>query len=371
MEKYRVGILGATGAVGQRFMQLLESHPWFEVAEVVASERSAGKRYADAATWRLESALPKMARNLVVKDLQSTLACDFVFSGLDSSVAGAAEEAFARAGYPVISNSRNHRMDADVPLLIPEVNPEHAAILPQQQAARQYSTGFIATNPNCAVIGLSIALKPLEDAFGVSEVFVATMQAISGAGHSGVSAGAIHDNVIPYISGEEEKLEAEPQKILGRLDGQHFVPADFRVSAQCNRVAVLDGHMESVSVRLKRKTTVADVREALRNFTGEPQRLNLPSAPRHPITLQDERDRPQPRLDRNTDNGMTVVIGRIRPCPLAGFKFTVLSHNAIRGAAGAAILNAELLVAKGYLPRRTNAESELEKLLEASAQLRR
>ena len=227
MQKFRVGILGATGAVGQRLVQLLEGHPWFEVAEVAASERSAGKSYADAADWRLDTPLPQMARDLIVKDLTPNLDCDFVFSGLDSSVAGVAEEEFARAGYPVISNSRNHRMDADVPLLIPEANPEHTGILPRQQAARKYTTGFMVTNPNCSAIGLALALKPLEDAFGVAEVFVVTMQAISGAGHSGVAAGAIHDNVIPYISGEEEKLEAEPQKILGKLEGRQFVPAGF------------------------------------------------------------------------------------------------------------------------------------------------
>lgn len=352
MEKYRVGILGATGAVGQRLIQLLENHPWFEIAEVAASERSAGKRYADAANWRLETPLPNSARDLPVKDLQPSLDCDFVFSGLDSSVAGPVEEEFAAAGYPVISNSRNHRMEPDVPLLIPEVNPDHVAILPYQQAARNYSTGFIATNPNCSAIGLTIVLKPLDDAFGLSDVFVVTMQAISGGGHSGVAAAAIHDNVIPYISGEEEKLESEPQKILGKFDGQRFVSAGFRISAQCNRVPVIDGHTECVSVRLKQKASLAEVREAFNRFTADPQRLGLPSAPRYPIIVRDEADRPQPRLDRNLDGGMAVTIGRIRPCPIAGFKFTVLSHNAIRGAAGAALLNAELLVKNGCLSRR-------------------
>ncbi|MFZ0213690.1 MAG: aspartate-semialdehyde dehydrogenase [Candidatus Acidiferrales bacterium] len=367
MQKFRVGILGATGAVGQRLVQLLEGHPWFEVAEVAASERSAGKSYADAADWRLDTPLPQMARDLIVKDLTPNLDCDFVFSGLDSSVAGVAEEEFARAGYPVISNSRNHRMDADVPLLIPEANPEHTGILPRQQAARKYTTGFMVTNPNCSAIGLALALKPLEDAFGVAEVFVVTMQAISGAGHSGVAAGAIHDNVIPYISGEEEKLEAEPQKILGKLEGRQFVPAGFRVSAHCNRVPVIDGHTEAVSVRLKRKTSLAEVREAFLKFTAEPQRLGLPSAPRHPIVVRDEADRPQPRLDRGVENGMAVVVGRLRPCSIADFKFTLLSHNMIRGAAGAAILNAELLVAQGHLRRRNGSASENEQLLAARA----
>lgn len=358
MEKFRAGILGATGAVGQRFVQLLEHHPWFEVAEVAASERSAGKPYAEAAGWRLDTPLPKTASRLLVKDLRPNLDCDFVFSGLDSSVAGTAEEEFARAGYPVISNSRNHRMDADVPLLIPEVNPQHTEILPHQQAARKYSTGFIATNPNCSAIGLALALKPLEDAFGLEEVFVVTMQAISGAGHSGVAAGAIQDNVIPYISGEEEKMEVEPQKILGKLEGQRFVPAGFRVSAHCNRVPVIDGHTEAVSVRLKRKASLAEVREAFLNFTAEPQRLKLPFAPAHPILVREEPDRPQPRLDRNAENGMAVVVGRLRPCSIADFRFTLLSHNMIRGAAGAAILNAELLVAQGYLRRRNSPATE-------------
>lgn len=248
----RVGVLGATGAVGQRLVAMLELHPWFRLAEVVASDRSAGRPYSAAADWRLESPLPEAARELVVKDLDDELECDLLLSALDSSVAGAAEEMYARAGFPVISNSRNHRMDEDVPLLIPEVNWEHSAAIPGQRQRRGFGAGFMVTNPNCSTIGLVMALKPLQDAFGVAAVQVVTMQAISGAGLDGVSAGAIQDNVIPYIGGEEEKLEAEPLKILGAFDGSGFVAAEMTVSAQCNRVPVLDGHTESVSVRLAR-----------------------------------------------------------------------------------------------------------------------
>ncbi len=345
-----MGVLGATGAVGQRLVAMLERHPWFTVAEVVASDRSAGKPYQEAANWRLESPLPEAVAQLVVKDLQTELDCDLLLSALDASVAGPAEAAYAQAGFPVVSNSSNHRMDPDVPLLIPEVNWEHGSALPWQQRQRGYQKGFILTNPNCSTIGLVLALKPLLDAFGVSAVQVVTMQAISGAGLDGVSAGAIQDNVIPHIGGEEEKLEMEPGKILGTFDGHGFVPAEIVVSAQCNRVAVLDGHTESVSVGLRRPASLSEVEEAIRTFTSEPQRIKLPTAPLPPLLLSSQPDRPQPRLDRNAGSGMAVVVGRVRPCPLLDWKFTVLSHNMVRGAAGAALLNAELLAAKGYLP---------------------
>ena len=345
----RVGVLGATGAVGQRLVAMLERHPWFRLAEVVASDRSAGRPYSAAAGWRLESPLPEAARELVVKDLDDELECDLLLSALDASVAGVAEEMYARAGFPVISNSRNHRMDEDVPLLIPEVNWEHSAAIPGQRQRRGFGAGFMVTNPNCSTIGLVMALKPLQDAFGLAAVQVVTMQAISGAGLDGVSAGAIQDNVIPYIGGEEEKLEAEPLKILGAFDGSGFVAAEMTVSAQCNRVPVLDGHTESVSVRLARPASQREVEDALRGFTSEPQRLGLPSAPSRPILLSPEPDRPQPRLDRNAGSGMAVVVGRVRPCPVQDWKFTVLSHNMVRGAAGAALLNAELLAAEGFI----------------------
>jgi len=348
--------LGATGAVGQKMIQHLAGHPWFRVTEVAASERSAQKSYAKAARWMQESEIPSDVADLEVKHAEPGLDCDFVLSALDSSVAGHIEEDFARAGYPVISNSRNHRMDDDVPLVIPEVNPDHLNLVHWQKERRGYTTGYIVTNPNCSTVGLAMALKPLDDAFGVIEVFVVTMQALSGAGYPGVPSLDALENVIPYISGEEEKMQTEPRKILGRLAGHCVEFAGMKLSAQCNRVPVLDGHLESVTVRLKRKASAADVREALSGFTGEPQRLGLPSAPKRPILVTEAADRPQPRRDRDAGNGMSVTVGRIRPCDIADFKFAVLVHNTVRGAAGAAILNAELLADRGLLPHRDRVE---------------
>jgi len=354
---WRVGILGATGAVGQKMIRCLADHPWFRVTEVAASERSARKSYADAAHWMQDSAIPDGVSRLEVKFAQPGLECDFVLSALDSAVAGPIEEQFALAGYPVISNSRNHRMDEDVPLVIPEVNPDHLELISWQKEQRGYTTGYLVTNPNCSTVGLTMALKPLEDAFGVAEVFVVTMQALSGAGYPGVASLDAVDNVIPFISGEEEKMETEPRKILGHLAGRTVRFADFKVSAHCNRVPVMDGHLESVSVRLKNKVSIADVRRALVEFEGEPQRMGLPTAPHHPILVSDDSDRPQPRRDRDAGKGMTVSVGRIRPCEIADFRFTVLVHNTIRGAAGAAILNAELLADRGLIPHRDRAEA--------------
>jgi aspartate-semialdehyde dehydrogenase len=349
MESYRIGVLGATGAVGQQLVWMLARHPWFTLTEVVASDRSAGRTYAEAVSWRLNSLVPAGAGALTVKSLKSELACDLLISALDADLAGRAEVEFARAGYPVVSNSSSHRMDDDVPLLIPEVNPEHLAMIDLQRRRRRYARGFIVTNPNCSTIGLTMALKPLHDAFGVTEVQVVTMQAISGAGLDGVPAGAIQDNVIPYIKGEEEKLESEPPKILGGIGKDRFLPAEISISAQCNRVAVLDGHTEAVSVRLRQTPSLEDVRAAIRGFRGVPQELGLPTGTAAPLLLAEAPDRPQPRLDRNAGEGMTVVVGRLRPCPVLDWKFTVLSHNMVRGAAGAALLNAELLVARGYV----------------------
>ena len=348
-KRYRVGILGATGAVGQKFMQLLAEHPWFEISAVAASERSAGKPYAEAVRWKLPAPIPARLRELEVRNLTPDLDCDFVFSALDSSVAGSAEEAFARAGYPVISNSKNHRMDDDVPLLVPEANPEHCELIPIQKQRRGFDRGFIVTNPNCAVVGLVMVLKPLQDAFGVEAVSVTTLQAISGAGYPGVPAADIVENVIPYIEDEEEKIETEPCKILGTLEGSAVRPAGVTISAQCHRVPVVDGHLEAVSVRLRTKASPAEVSEALRSFSAEPQRLGLPSAPARPILVREERDRPQPRFDRNTAEGMAVVVGRIHSCPVLDIRLTLLSHNLVRGAAGAAVLNAELLAQKRFL----------------------
>jgi aspartate-semialdehyde dehydrogenase len=358
-KKWRAGVLGATGLVGQRLVKLLSDHPWFELTEVAASERSSGKSYAEAARWHLDSPIPEAARALVVKGLDPSLECDFVFSALDSSVAGPAEEEFARAGYPVVSNSRNHRMDADVPLLIPEVNAAHLDAIPLQQKNHGYeSGGFIVTNPNCSTAGLVLVLKPLADAFGLEKIFVVTMQAVSGAGYPGVPTMDIHANVVPFISGEEEKMEAEPQKLLGKWNGERFIEAGLGLSAHCNRVPVLDGHLECVSLSLKKIASLSEVREALRSFEVSPELASLPSALRHPVVVLEEENRPQPRRDVNAGNGMAAVVGRVRECPLLDVKLTLLSHNLVRGAAGAALLNAELLASRGFLDRRVNAEGE-------------
>src|ERR1700732_2382062 len=296
-KKLRAGVLGATGLVGQRIVSLLAGHPWFELTEVAASERSSGKSYAEAVRWHLDGPIPEAARSLVVKGLEPTLDCDFCFSALDSSVAGDAEEDFARTGYPVVSNSKNHRMDPDVPLLIPEVNAAHLDAIPVQQKNRGYQGGFIVTNPNCSTASLGLGLKPLADAFGLEKVFAVTLQAVSGAGYPGVASMDIHANVIPFISGEEEKMESEPQKLLGKWDGARFIDAGLGLSAHCNRVPVLEGHLECVSVSLKEIASRQEVREALRSFEVSPELASLPSAWRLPIQVLDAQDRPQPRRD--------------------------------------------------------------------------
>src|SRR6266581_8468274 len=330
-KKWKAGVLGATGVVGQRLVQMLGNHPWFELTQVAASERSSGKTYAEAVRWHLDAPIPESARGLVVKGLEHSLDCDFLLSALDSSVAGPAEEAFARAGYPVVSNSRNHRLDPDVPLLIPEVNAAHLDAIPVQQKNRGYSTGFVVTNPNCSTAGLVLVLKPLADAFGLEKIFVVTLQAISGGGYPGVPAMDIQGNVVPFISGEEEKMEAEPQKLLGKWDGSRFVEAGIGLSAHCNRVPVIDGHLECVSVGLKKIASLDEVREALRNFAVDAELASLPSAVRHPVIVLDEENRPQPRRDVHAGNGMAAVVGRVRECPLLDVKLTLLSHNLVRG----------------------------------------
>lgn len=350
--KFRAGVLGATGMVGQRIVGLLAGHPWFELAEVAASERSSGKSYAEAVRWHQEFPVPESARDLVVKGLDPSLDCDFVFSALDSSVAGSAEEDFARAGYPVVSNSRNHRMDPDVPLLVPEVNAAHLDAIRLQQKNRGYESGFIVTNPNCSTAGLVLVLKPLADLFGLERIFVVTLQAVSGAGYPGVAALDIQGNVVPFIGGEEEKMECEPQKLLGKWDGARFVDAGLGISAHCNRVPVVDGHLECVSLSLKKIASLAEVREALRAFTVDSELAALPSAVCHPVVVRDEEDRPQPRRDIQAGNGMAAVVGRVRACPLLDVKLTLLSHNLVRGAAGAALLNAELLASRGFFKSR-------------------
>lgn len=352
-KKWRAGVLGATGIVGQRLVKLLSGHHWFELTEVAASERSSGRTYAEAVHWHLETPIPTAARDLVVKGVEPALNCDFVFSALDSSVAGPVEEDFARAGYPVVSNSKNHRMDADVPLLIPEVNASHLDAIPVQQKNRGYDTGFIVTNPNCSTAGLVLVLKPLADAFGLERIFVVTLQAISGAGYPGVASMDIQGNVVPFISGEEEKMEAEPQKLLGRWDGTRFIEAGLGISAHCNRVPVLDGHLECISLGLKKIASLDEVREALRTFEVDEELASLPTALRHPVIVVADENRPQPRRDVEAGDGMAAVVGRIRECPLHDVKLTLLSHNLVRGAAGAALLNAELLAARGFLKDRS------------------
>jgi len=348
-EKLGVGVLGATGAVGQKFIKLLEGHPWFEVREVAASERTAGKRYADAVSWKQTSPIPPSVRDLEVQPCTPNLRSRIFFSGLDASIAGEAEEDLAKSGKIVLSNSRNHRLDEDVPLIIPELNADHLDLIPVQRAKRNLKGGAIVTNSNCSTMFLAMALGPLHKEFTVERVFVVTMQAVSGAGYPGVPSLDILGNVIPYIGGEEEKMEVETRKILGSFNGKGIDFADFAVSAQCNRVAVEDGHTEAVSVKIRRRTTPDEIAELWRSFCSVPQALGLPSAPEHPIVVMDSQDRPQPRFDVNICHGMSTIIGRIRLCPVLDFKFVLLGHNTIRGAAGASILNAELLKARGFL----------------------
>lgn len=341
-KKIPVGILGATGSVGQKFIAMLEDHPWFEITEVAASERSAGKKYKDVVNWILTTSLPKKIANLKVKECLPTLKCKITFSGLDSGIAGEVEDAFAKAGYIVVSNSKNHRMDNDVPLLVPEINSDHLGLIKTQK----YGKGCIVTNPNCSTIGMVLALKPLQDAFGLTSVNVVTLQALSGAGYPGVSSLDIIDNVIPFISGEEGKMESEPLKILGKLKSNKIQNINLNISAQCNRVAVMDGHMECVQVKLNKKASIKEIKKVWNKFSGEPQRLKLPTAPKKPIHYFNEDKYPQPKIHRNIDKGMSVSIGRLREDKLFDFKFVVLSHNTVRGAAGGAILCAELMVAK-------------------------
>jgi aspartate-semialdehyde dehydrogenase len=356
MQKFKVGILGATGAVGQRFVQLLDGHPWFEIAALAASEASAGKPYAEACTWRISADMPVAVREMKVLPVKPGFEADIVFSALPGDTAGPVEEAFAAAGYIVCSNASAHRMDPDVPLLIPEVNPQHLSLIPYQQRRRGWDKGYIVTNPNCTTIHLVLALQPLQLAFGLEQVLVSTMQALSGAGYPGVPSWDIVDNVMPHTYGEEWKVENEPRKIMGRFEGEAITSADFVVSAHCHRVATLDGHLEAVSVKFKQPATLDEVITAFAEFQAEPQALNLPTAPQHPVIVRSETDRPQSRLDRMAERGMASVVGRIRKDPILDVKFLVLGHNTIRGAAGASILNAELLVAKGYLGDQTLAQ---------------
>ncbi len=348
-KKIPVGVLGATGAVGQRFIQLLEGHPWFEITALAASERSVGRRYAEACHWLLSTPMPESVRDMTVQETAPGLPCRVIFASLPGDVAGPVEKAFAEAGYAVCSNASAHRMDADVPLLVPEVNAEHAALIDVQRRRRGWK-GLIAASANCSVTAMILPLKPLHDAFGIRRLFVATMQAVSGAGYPGVPSLDILGNVVPYIGGEEDKLESEPRKMLGVLRGEAIKAAPFAISAQCNRVPVRDGHTECLSVEFERKPQrVEAVLEALENFRAAPEIAQLPGTPQQPIVVRGEPDRPQPFRDRDTQGGMASVVGRVRPCPLFDYKFVVLGHNTVRGAAGGSIHNAELLVARGYI----------------------
>ncbi len=351
IKRIRAGILGATGAVGQRFIQLLDRNPWFQITAVAASERSVGLPYYQACTWHLPGDCPPSVRNMVVRPCEPGLDCDIVFSALPASTACEIEEHLAAAGYGVFSNASSHRMDADVPLLIPEVNPDHLRLIPGQQKARGWSKGFIVTDPNCSTAGLVLVLKPLYDAFGIRRLVVTTMQAVSGAGYPGVPSLDILDNIVPYIGGEEEKMRREPLKLLGAYSGEtdSIIPADIAISPACNRVATRDGHMETVSIELARKVSLDEVIAAFEGFRNLPYKLGCPSAVDPAIIVRRENDRPQTLLDRDAGAGMAATVGRVRPCEVLDWKFVVLSQNTIRGAAGGSILNAELMVAQGMI----------------------
>ena len=349
--KYPIGILGATGMVGQRYIQLLENHPWFEIVWLAASDRSSGKPYGEAAKWRLDTPLPERIARMTVAPAEPEGAPKTIFASVDAAIARELEPRFAGAGCAVVSNSSAFRMAPNVPLVIPEVNAGHLRLI-EEQSWRRESGGYMVTNSNCTAMGLVLALKPIEERFGIEQIFATTMQAVSGAGYPGVASMDILDNVVPYIGNEEEKMEAETLKLLGRLEGSSVIPLAARISASCNRVPVVDGHTLSASIKLGNKLGRPATREEILAAWAEFRPLagqGLPTAPEQPVQWAPQEDRPQPRLDRNRGNGMAVTVGRLRPCGLLDWKFTVLSHNTIRGAAGATILNAELLASLGKL----------------------
>lgn len=353
MSKIKVGVLGATGMVGQRIVRLLHEHPWFEVGAMSGSERSAGKRYVDAlrpspASWGpLDPAVENMV--LTESDIEAFGDCKVIFSALHAEAAMDLEPKLAAAGHVVVSNASAHRMGADVPLIVPEVNPEHIEMIKKQQECRGWS-GALVTNPNCSTIGLSLALAPIYHEFGIEKAFVTTLQAISGAGYGGVSGLDIIDNVVPYIGGEEDKVETEPLKLLSRwVDGELRPPTGLKISAQCTRVPTTDGHMEMVSLGLGKEASIDEIIECWESWKPLPQEMELPSAPSRPVVVRREANRPQPKFDRDTEKSMATVVGRVRPCPLLDVKFALLSHNLVRGAAGGVVLIAELLKAKGML----------------------
>ncbi len=355
MQKIPVAILGATGLVGQRFITLLHDHPWFEIAELAASDNSVGKKYGEAAKWQLPYEIPEDIYDMQVLPTDPVkVQSPLVFSALPTDIAGALEVEFAKRGAIVSSNASPHRMDADVPLIIPEVNANHLALAAAQK--RRYgSPGFILCNGNCTAIHLVLALAPLHRRFGLKRVLVTSMQALSGAGYPGVPSLDIIDNVVPYIGGEEDKVESELLKFLGTLGDAAIQPADIRISAHCNRVATRDGHLETVSVELADKPSAGDIIAAFDEFRGLPQELDLPLAPARPTVYRREKDRPQVKLDRDAEKGMATIIGRLRECKVLDYKFVLLGHNTLRGAAGATVLNAELLYAQGWLTQSQRA----------------
>jgi len=345
-KKVEVGVLGATGMVGQHFVKFLQGHPWFDLTWVGASERSTARKYREATSWRLDGGMPEPVRELTVEECKPGNAPRLLFSAMDAVVATDIERAFAAAGHLVVSNSKNHRMERDVPLLVPEINAAHLKLISQQR--QRGWKGAIVTNPNCTTVVLVMALAPLKQ-FGIRRVLMTSMQAISGAGYPGVASMDINANVIPFIGGEEEKVEQETQKILGELAGDHIAPLEARVSAHCNRVPVTDGHTETVSVELAGQPAAEGILAAIRSFRGLPQERGLPSAPSVPVIYMEEPNRPQPRRDVERERGMAVFVGRLRPCQVLDWKFVAMGHNTVRGAAGAAVLNAELMLSEGML----------------------
>ncbi|RME79398.1 MAG: aspartate-semialdehyde dehydrogenase [Chloroflexi bacterium] len=350
MDKIKAGVLGATGAVGQRFVQLLADHPYFEITVLAASDRSAGKTYREAANWILPQPMPAQVMEMEVQPISTHLDCAVVFSALPTAQAREWEAQFAAAGYAVFSNAGAHRMDEDVPLLIPEVNPDHLNLLPTQQANRGWDKGFIVTNPNCTSMPMTMALAPLHARFGVEAVIATSMQALSGAGYPGVPSLDAIDNILPFVAESEEvKMNIEPNKMLGTSTAAGVTPAGIRISAHCNRVPVSDGHLVTVSVKFRQKPSLEDILAAWREWHPLPQQLNLPTAPQPALVVREEQNRPQPRLDRDAGGGMATSIGRLRPCEVLDVRFVCLAHNTIRGAAGGSVLNAELMMAQGML----------------------
>ncbi len=348
MRRRTVAVLGATGTVGQRFISLLVGHPWFEITALTTSDAKAGRRFGDAVAWHLGQAVPPEVADMRLEPTRREVDAEICFSALPDEAAEEWEAELAQAGHHVFSNVKTHRMDPDVPLVIAEVNPDHARALERQRRGRGWS-GSIVANGNCSAIHFTLAVAPLHRAWGIERAVVTTMQALSGAGYPGVASLDALDNVVPFIGGEEEKIVEESRKFLGRWDGERFVPADFAISAHCNRVSVRDGHTETVSLALRGKPSVAEVTDCLRSFRGRPQELGLPTAPACPIVVREEPNRPQPVLDRDVERGMAAVVGRVREDEVLGLKFVTLGHNTIRGAAGASVLNAELLVADGLV----------------------